>query len=126
MRSRALGLVAITLTSLLGLADTVGIAQSQQQPAARATTPAKGRVPRTPWGDPDLQGVWDYRTITPLERNRELGTREFYTEEEKKTLEARAGRRRAREGATRYFTIDSFRCGGCNRHGRRTSGLPLC
>ncbi len=44
-------------------------------------------------GDPDLQGTWDYRTITPLERNREFGTREFYTEEEKKTLEARAGRR---------------------------------
>ena len=50
-------------------------------------------MPRTPWGDPDLQGTWDYRTITPLERNREFGTREFYTEEEKKTLEDRAGRR---------------------------------
>jgi hypothetical protein len=37
--------------------------------------------------------VWDYRTITPLERARELGTRELYTEEEKKALEARAGRR---------------------------------
>jgi hypothetical protein len=48
---------------------------------------------RTPWGDPDLQGTWDYRTITPLERAREFGTREFYTEEEKKTLESRAGRR---------------------------------
>jgi len=24
--------------------------------------------PRTPWGDPDLQGVWDYWTFTPLER----------------------------------------------------------
>ena len=26
------------------------------------------KVPRTPWGHPDLQGVWDYRTSTPLER----------------------------------------------------------
>ena len=43
------------------------------------------KTPRTPWGDPDLQGTWDYRTITPLERAREFGTREFYTEEEKKT-----------------------------------------
>ncbi len=25
-------------------------------------------TPRTPWGDPDLQGVWDRRTITPLQR----------------------------------------------------------
>ena len=48
---------------------------------------------KTPWGDPDLQGTWDYRTITPLERSLQLGNREFYTEEEKQTLEGRAGRR---------------------------------
>ena len=98
MRSRALGLVAITLTSTLGLAGTVGLAQTssaQSQPSAGrpAAAAAKTKVPRTPWGDPDLQGVWDYRTITPLERARELGTREFYTEAEKKALEDRAGRR---------------------------------
>ncbi|MDX1561709.1 MAG: hypothetical protein R3305_02225 [Gammaproteobacteria bacterium] len=50
-------------------------------------------VPRTPWGDPDLQGVWDYRNITPLERPRELGDREFYTEEEIAELEGRAAER---------------------------------
>jgi hypothetical protein len=54
---------------------------------------AAAQTLKTPWGDPDLQGTWDYRTITPLERSRELGNREFYTDEEKKTLEARAGRR---------------------------------
>src|SRR5688500_4429068 len=98
MRSRVLGLVAITLT--LGLTGIVGTAQTQTAPAAQTrtavaapTSAAKSKVPRTPWGDPDLQGTWDYRTNTPLERNREFGTREFYTEEEKKTLEARAGRR---------------------------------
>src|SRR5688572_14457257 len=97
MRSRALGLVAITLTSALGLAGTVGVAQTSsaqsQSAAARPAAATKGKVPKTPWGDPDLQGVWDYRTITPLERAREMGTREFYTEDEKKALEARAGRR---------------------------------
>ena len=34
-----------------------------------------GMMPRTPWGDPDLQGIWDYRTITPLERPEELAGR---------------------------------------------------
>lgn len=92
MRSRVLGLAAITLTSALGFTGAIGEAQTQTA-AVRSTTAAKSKVPRTPWGDPDLQGTWDYRTITPLERNRELGTREFYTEEEKKTLEDRAGRR---------------------------------
>ena len=38
--------------------------------------------PRTPYGRPDLQGVWDFRTITPLERSKELGTKAFFTAEE--------------------------------------------
>jgi hypothetical protein len=89
MRRRVLGLAAIALVCTAGL-----VAQAQTRTtAAGSTTAAKPKVQRTPWGDPDLQGTWDYRTITPLERARELGTREFYTEEEKKTLEDRAGRR---------------------------------
>ena len=35
--------------------------------------------PRTGWGDPDLQGVWDFRTITPLQRPEALGEQEFLT-----------------------------------------------
>jgi hypothetical protein len=31
---------------------------------------------------PDLQGVWDFRTITPLERSEQLGTKAFFTAEE--------------------------------------------
>lgn len=54
---------------------------------------AGAEVPRTPWGDPDLQGVWDYRTITPLQRSRELGDRAFYTDEEVAELEGSAARR---------------------------------
>ena len=39
-------------------------------------------VARTAWGDPDLQGVWSYATLTPLERAPELEGRAFYTPEE--------------------------------------------
>ena len=67
-------------------------AQTQTRAAPAAIDPGS-IVPRTPWGDPDLQGVWDYRTITPLERRPELGDREFYTDEEIAELEARAARR---------------------------------
>ena len=42
--------------------------------------------PRTPWGAPDLQGVWDYRTLTPLQRPEELGDKAFLTEEEAANL----------------------------------------
>jgi hypothetical protein len=67
-----------------GLASSVALAQTTGEPYT---------VPRTSWGDPDLQGVWDYRTITPMERRPELGDREFYTEEEVAALEGRAARR---------------------------------
>jgi len=46
-----------------------------------APMPAAGQG-RTSWGDPDLQGVWDYRTLTPLERPRDLAGKEVFTEEE--------------------------------------------
>ncbi len=42
---------------------------------------------RTAWGDPALGGIWDFRSITPLQRPEELSEREFLTEEEAATLE---------------------------------------
>jgi hypothetical protein len=38
--------------------------------------------PRTPWGDPDLRGVWHLATYTPLQRPPELANKPSYTEEE--------------------------------------------
>jgi hypothetical protein len=37
---------------------------------------------RTPWGDPDLQGIWSYATLTPLERPTAMAGREFLTDDE--------------------------------------------
>ena len=39
-------------------------------------------APRTPWGDPDLQGTYTNKTITPLERPESVGDKVFLTEEE--------------------------------------------
>ena len=36
----------------------------------------------TPWGDPDLQGIWNNGSGTPLQRAEQYGTREFMTPEE--------------------------------------------
>ncbi len=38
--------------------------------------------PQTAWGAPNLQGVWDFRTITPLQRPEALGDKAFLTAEE--------------------------------------------
>ncbi len=44
-------------------------------------------APRTAWGEPDLQGIWDFRTITPLQRPEDLGDQELLSEEEAANLE---------------------------------------
>ena len=41
---------------------------------------------RTPWGDPDLQGMWTSSTYTPLERPEQFADREFLTDEERAEL----------------------------------------
>ncbi len=38
--------------------------------------------PRTPDGQPDLQGIWTNATVTPFQRPKELGTKQFFTAEE--------------------------------------------
>lgn len=50
-------------------------------------------VPRTPDGHPDLQGVWDYGSITPLQRPVEMADKEFLTDEDVAALEAKAAAR---------------------------------
>ncbi len=50
-------------------------------------------APRTAWGTPDFQGVWDYRTATPLERPDEFEGREFLSDEEIALYEHRAATR---------------------------------
>jgi len=44
--------------------------------------PSASAQQRTPDGHPDLQGFWTNATITPLERPKELGAKEFFTPEE--------------------------------------------
>ena len=54
-------------------------------------------VPRLASGKPDLQGNWDFRTLTPFERPGRFGDREFLTDEEIAGWEeaVRVGRERA-------------------------------
>src|SRR5712692_4304414 len=65
--------------------------------AAKTTSKASAwTLPRTAWGQPDLQGIWDFATITPLERPKELAGKEVLTEEEAADFERKElGRRNA-------------------------------
>src|SRR5437870_8867023 len=69
----------------------VALVLSAAVPSTAQTAAAKkAPVPRTAWGKPDLQGVWDFRTITPLERPQNQAGREFLTEAEAAKLEQAA------------------------------------
>ena len=49
--------------------------------------------PRTPDGRPDFQGIWDFRTATPLERPREFAGKEFFTGDEAAEFEKQSSAR---------------------------------
>jgi hypothetical protein len=48
---------------------------------------AKWRAPRTEHGHPDLQGFWDFGTLTPFQRPAELGDRKVHTDAEVAAME---------------------------------------
>ncbi len=70
----------------------VSIAVSLVAAVAVGTVPAQARndPPRTAWGAPDLGGVWDFRSITPMQRPEDLADQAFLTEEASAELEQRA------------------------------------
>ena len=59
-------------------------------PGAASAQPAEAgdAAPRTAWGAPDLNGVWDFRTLTPFERPEALADQAVFTPEEAAQFEA--------------------------------------
>ena len=69
----------------VGLSAVVGVALVGQ------TASQAGTSPRTPWGEPDLQGIWTEEFDIPLERPERYGNREFLTDEEYAEIDQRPG-----------------------------------
>ena len=85
--------VLLITAALAALAAFAQKAPEKQNPkaagAANTWTP-----PRTPWGDPDLQGIWNNSTITELERPQELSGKQVLADEEAAALERKAAQNR--------------------------------
>ena len=73
MRGPALAMVVLAFAAAAAPRPLAGQSAAPEEQLA---------VPRTPWGDTDLQGLWNYATNTPLQRPPEYAGREWLTEEE--------------------------------------------
>ena len=82
-------------------------------PTAKAQTANSRSSARTPWGDPDLQGVWTNTTTTPLERPKELAEQQVLTDAE-----------RAKRGAERLAEVSFERPVQPNATGNRLDRNP--
>jgi hypothetical protein len=96
MNHRCLTTLGGLISAMALLAPGPAAAQPNTNAATKAPSAASS-VPRTPDGKPDLQGVWDFRTITPMERPRELGDKAFFTAEEAAAWEKDENRRQNRD-----------------------------
>jgi hypothetical protein len=81
-----------------GLTTAVAIAAAAGSAVISVSiTPTSGQVPQgaskpppaltTPWGEPDLQGIWTDETDTPLQRSPKYATQEFFTDAQRAELD---------------------------------------
>jgi hypothetical protein len=89
----SLGALAI-LVGAVALASTSLSGQTLTHPTNKKT------ALRTADGKPDLQGVWDFRTLTPMERPSELGGKEVLTDQEAAEFERKNARNQDDRTAT--------------------------
>ena len=84
MRRRLLELLGVVAVIL---AVTVLVKVAPAGVSGGASTATTGPASRTPWGDPDLQGIWTDEFQTPLQRAPKFANKELFTDEERAALD---------------------------------------
>src|SRR6202043_444831 len=77
---------SVVLVGLLVVLQRSETTAQNQTPTASVRTPAVP-VPRTPWGEPDLQGIWTDETDTLLQRSPKYANQEFFTAAQREELD---------------------------------------
>ena len=98
--------VAIAIAVASGDVSAFTARASAQASAASGTMPAAAPALKTPWGEPDLQGIWTDETTTPLQRPARYANQEVFTQAERAELdrvrsEVLGRERRAERGTER-------------------------
>jgi len=80
MRDRISGVVTLAIAAAVGAAISAPIDRASAQTSAAL---------KTPWGEPDLQGIWTDEFDTPLQRPARYGDQEFLTPAQREELDRR-------------------------------------
>ena len=72
--------------AVVGVISSSIVGTQAEEPAAPGTAPGAA-APKTPWGEPDLQGIWTDETDTPFQRSPKFANQEFFTEAQRTELD---------------------------------------
>jgi hypothetical protein len=95
--------------------------------STRTSAQAPAATLKTPWGEPDLQGIWTVETDTPFQRSPKYANQEFFTEAQRADFDRVRSQLRGRDNrAERGSEADVAGAynavfGGMKRTGTRTS-----
>src|SRR5579871_2782078 len=74
-----------SVAAVIGVVVSAFIAPAAAQAPASAAAPSPPLI--TPWGEPDLQGIWTDETDTPLQRSPKFADQEFFTDAQRADLD---------------------------------------
>src|SRR5437660_9739823 len=106
MRERFSGSMITVAIAAAGVSAVISVSitpAAAQAPATSATAPAPSLT--TPWGDPDLQGIWTDETDTPLQRSPRFADQEFFTEAQRAELDQQRSAMRGRDRRAERGTL---------------------
>jgi len=112
MNMRSLTSLGTLLAAAIVLSWSVASLAGQSPADSKKAAPSKAWTPpRTPWGDPDVQGIFTNKSVNgvPFERPVEFGTRSVLTAEE---LDARNRQNQRDEGGPLRLLADGDTGGG--------------
>jgi hypothetical protein len=113
-------MIKVAMAAIPGAVISVPITSTQAQ-----TPAATGQTLKTPWGEPDVQGIWTDEFDTPLQRAGKYANQEFFTEAQREELDqersALLGRRATDRDLAGAYNLAVFLT--TKRTGARTSRI---
>ena len=99
MRGRFLNSVIAVATSTVAVGTLVAVlgTQTSGQGPKETTAVVKTAALQTPWGEPDLQGIWTVEYDTPFQRSPRFANQEFFTDAQRAEFDRMRSQNRGRD-----------------------------